>query len=293
MADLSRETSCADTSFVKGISVRRTLLKAGGISTKWSTEKFKAFAVFEVRVPSSNEILAKQMQTLFPTKIVLPKVNWRRCQPKKERELCQHQKNRPTVWAPSRRFCRMMYWRTICRLDQQCWPDFWSCPCLNTQQHFLQLKPLLVTQQPLSRVVGLIQPGLAAQSLAIPSAQNAAPQLLVSRRPRPPAAPLPPSSRLLKHLFLRAAFLLDYACFLRLPGCCRLGVVASSRERKTGEPVQPCLQLLTDTALFAGDERTSESTVLRVPRCVSSISSDVWQLEKSVRLVCGKRITKF
>ena len=39
--------------------------------------------------------------------------------------------------------------------------------------------------------------------------------------------------------------------------------------------------------------RTSESTVLRVPRCVSSISSDVRQLEKSVRLVCGKRITKF
>jgi hypothetical protein len=79
-------------SVIKGSALRRTLLKAGGIGAKWSTEKFKVFADFEVRAPSGNEILAKQTQTLFPTKILLPKVNWRRGRPKKERALSASEK---------------------------------------------------------------------------------------------------------------------------------------------------------------------------------------------------------
>jgi hypothetical protein len=44
---------------------------------KWDTEKFKVFAKFEVCAPSSSEILAQKMQTLLPTKILLPIVNWK------------------------------------------------------------------------------------------------------------------------------------------------------------------------------------------------------------------------
>jgi hypothetical protein len=65
-------------SVIKGTELRRDLFKSGGIGKKWSTEKFIAFADFEVRAPSSNEILAQQMQTLFPAKILLPMFSWKR-----------------------------------------------------------------------------------------------------------------------------------------------------------------------------------------------------------------------
>jgi hypothetical protein len=41
-------------SVIKGTQLRRDLFKSGGIGKKWSTEKFTAFADFEVRAPSSN-----------------------------------------------------------------------------------------------------------------------------------------------------------------------------------------------------------------------------------------------
>ena len=74
-------------SVIKGTELRKDLFKSGGIGKKWSTEKFTAFADFEVRAPSSNEILAQQMQTLFPAKILLPMVSWKRGWPKKARAL--------------------------------------------------------------------------------------------------------------------------------------------------------------------------------------------------------------
>jgi hypothetical protein len=61
-------------------------LNAGEIGTKM----FMALVDFRVRAPSSNEILAKQMQTcktLFSSKIFSPKLNWRRGRPNKERAL--------------------------------------------------------------------------------------------------------------------------------------------------------------------------------------------------------------
>jgi hypothetical protein len=71
-------------SVIKGTEFQRNMFKTGGICKKWSTEKFKAFAEFEVCAPSSNEILARQVQTLFPTKILLPMVNLKCGLPKKE-----------------------------------------------------------------------------------------------------------------------------------------------------------------------------------------------------------------
>jgi hypothetical protein len=79
-------------SVIKGTELRRDLFKSGGIGKKWSTEKFTAFADFEVRAPSSNEILAQQMQTLFPAKILLPMVSWKRGRPKKARALSASEK---------------------------------------------------------------------------------------------------------------------------------------------------------------------------------------------------------
>ena len=80
-------------SVIKGTELRRDLFKSGGIGKKWSTEKFTAFADFEVRAPSSNEILAQQMQqTLFTAKILLPMVSWKRGRPKKARALSASEK---------------------------------------------------------------------------------------------------------------------------------------------------------------------------------------------------------
>ena len=79
-------------SFIKGTELRRDLFKSGGIGKKWSTEKFTAFADFEVRAPSSNEILAQQMQKLFTAKILLPMVSWKRGRPKKARALSASEK---------------------------------------------------------------------------------------------------------------------------------------------------------------------------------------------------------
>jgi hypothetical protein len=76
-------------SVIKGTELRRNLFKSGGIGKKWSTEKFAAFADF---APSSNEILAQQMQTLFPAKILLPMVSWKRGRPKKARALSASEK---------------------------------------------------------------------------------------------------------------------------------------------------------------------------------------------------------
>ena len=79
-------------SVIKGTELRRDLFKSGGIGKKWSTEKFTAFADFEVRAPSSNEILAQQMQTLFRAKILLPMVSRKRSRPKKARALSASEK---------------------------------------------------------------------------------------------------------------------------------------------------------------------------------------------------------
>jgi hypothetical protein len=51
VADLNEEVSCAIISFIKGIALRRTLLKIGGIGKSRNTEKIRAFAGFQVRAP--------------------------------------------------------------------------------------------------------------------------------------------------------------------------------------------------------------------------------------------------
>jgi hypothetical protein len=48
VADLNEEVSCAMISFIKGTALRRTLLKIGRIGKSRNTEKFRAFAGFQV-----------------------------------------------------------------------------------------------------------------------------------------------------------------------------------------------------------------------------------------------------
>lgn len=83
-----RDTMCRHIiAVVKSSDLRRNLIRQGGIGNKWSTQKYKAFAEMAVRTPSDSEVMNHKPQSVFPNKIVLPPVSWKRGRPKKNRAL--------------------------------------------------------------------------------------------------------------------------------------------------------------------------------------------------------------
>ena len=81
-AERNRETSRAGTSlqlskeqYLEGIC-SKVVASARIEALYWSTAGFKFSADLEANAPSRHEILAEQMQTPFPTKMLSPMVSW-------------------------------------------------------------------------------------------------------------------------------------------------------------------------------------------------------------------------